>query len=143
MLCLSSFPVAHGKDYPLNPEIVGPVSNDELENEEWELKAEEEYRMLEMNLELQMRIEYEAKQKRLAELNKAETSAGNVTEDVPSNGINFGSFDWADYHQDQGVRSNEKASEPEQEKQPKAPEADQHRCIRGANCTSNWQLYRV
>ena len=60
MLSLSSFPVAHGKDYPLNPEIVGPVSNDELENEEWELKAEEEYRMLEMNLELQMQIEYES-----------------------------------------------------------------------------------
>ncbi|GMY34509.1 hypothetical protein FCV25MIE_29751 [Fagus crenata] len=120
----TSFPVAHGKDYPLNPEIAGPVSNDELENDEWELKAEEEYRMLEMNLEFQKQIEYEAKQKRLAELNKAETSAGNVAEDVAFSGINFGSFDWADYHQDQGVRSDEKASEPEQEKHPKAPEAD-------------------
>jgi hypothetical protein len=62
MLCLSSFPVAlaHGEDFPLNPEIVGPVTNDEVENEEWELKAEEEYRMLEMNLELQMQIEYES-----------------------------------------------------------------------------------
>jgi hypothetical protein len=99
MLCLSSFPVAHCKDYPLNPEIVGPVTNDELEKEEWELKAEEEYRMLEMNLELQMQIEYEAKQKRLAELNKAETSAGNMAEDVPFNGINFGTFDWIDFDQ--------------------------------------------
>ena len=62
MLCLSSFPVAlaHGEDFPLNPKIVGPVTNDEVENEEWELKAEEEYRMLEMNLELQMQIEYES-----------------------------------------------------------------------------------
>uniref|UniRef100_A0A2N9EWE1 C2H2-type domain-containing protein n=1 Tax=Fagus sylvatica TaxID=28930 RepID=A0A2N9EWE1_FAGSY len=58
----TSFPVAlaHGEDFPLNPEIVGPVTNDEVENEEWELKAEEEYRMLEMNLELQMQIEYES-----------------------------------------------------------------------------------
>ncbi|GMY34506.1 hypothetical protein FCV25MIE_29748 [Fagus crenata] len=120
----TSFPVVHGKDYPLNPEIVGPVTNDELENKEWELKAEEEYRMLEMNLEFQKQIENEAKQKRLAELNKAETSAGNVAEDVAFSGINFGSFDWTDYHQDQGVRSDEKASEPEQEKHPKAPEAD-------------------
>ena len=124
MLCLSSFPVAHGEDYHLNSEIVGPITTDELEKEELELKAEEEYRMLEMNLELQMRIEYEAKQKRLAELNKAETSAGNVTEDVPSNGINFVTFDWTNYYQDQGVRSDEKSSEPEQQKHPKAPEDD-------------------
>uniref|UniRef100_A0A2N9EWD4 C2H2-type domain-containing protein n=1 Tax=Fagus sylvatica TaxID=28930 RepID=A0A2N9EWD4_FAGSY len=102
----------------------GPITTDELETEELELKAEEEYRMLEMNLELQMRIEYEAKQKRLAELNKAETSAGNVTEDVPSNGINFVTFDWTNYYQDQGVRSDEKSSEPEQQKHPKAPEDD-------------------
>ena len=124
MLCLSSFPVAHGEDYHLNSEIVGPITTDELEKEELELKAEEEYRMLEMNMEFQKQIEYEAKQKRLAELNKAETSAGNVAEDVAFSGINFGSFDWADYHQDQGVRSNEKASEPEQQKHPKAPEDD-------------------
>ena len=124
MLCLSSFPAAHGEDYHLNSEIVGPITTDELEKEELELKAEEEYRMLEMNLELQMRIEYEAKQKRLAELNKAETSAGNVTEDVPSNGINFVTFDWTNYYQDQGVRSDEKSSEPEQQKHPKAPEDD-------------------
>ncbi|GMY34512.1 hypothetical protein FCV25MIE_29754 [Fagus crenata] len=120
----TSFPVAHGEDYHLNSEIVGPITTDELEKEELELKAEEEYRMLEMNLELQMRIEYEAKQKRLAELNKAETSAGNVTEDVPSNGINFVTFDWTNYYQDQGVRSDEKSSEPEQQKHPKAPEDD-------------------
>ena len=125
MLCLSSFPVAHGEDYPPNPEIVGLVTNDELEKEKWELKAEEEYRMLEMNLELQMQIEYEAKQKRLAELNKVETSAGNVAEDVPSKGINFGAFGWTDFDQDQGVRSDEKSSEPEQEKHPpKTPEAE-------------------
>uniref|UniRef100_A0A2N9EWY8 C2H2-type domain-containing protein n=1 Tax=Fagus sylvatica TaxID=28930 RepID=A0A2N9EWY8_FAGSY len=121
----TSFPVAHGEDYPPNPEIVGLVTNDELEKEEWELKAEEEYRMLEMNLELQMQIEYEAKQKRLAELNKVETSAGNVAEDVPSKGINFGTFGWTDFDQDQGVRSDEKSSEPEQEKHPpKTPEAE-------------------
>jgi hypothetical protein len=56
MLFLSSFPVAHGEDYPLNPEI------------------------------------------------------------VPSKGINFGTSGWTDFDQDQGVRSDEKSSEPEKEK---------------------------
>ena len=104
MLCLSSFPVAHGEDYPLNPEIVGPVTNDELENKEWELKAEEEYRMLEMNLEFQKQIENEAKQKRLAELNKAGSSAGNM-EKMSLRRINFDDFHWKYFYQAQGVKN--------------------------------------
>nr|XP_023915579.1 uncharacterized protein LOC112027141 [Quercus suber]POF06608.1 hypothetical protein CFP56_17338 [Quercus suber] len=75
----TSVPAAHGKDHPLNPEVVGPVTTDELEQEERELtrKAEEECRveehrrMLARHLEYQRQIENEAKQKRLAEIDKA------------------------------------------------------------------------
>uniref|UniRef100_A0A7N2LLD6 C2H2-type domain-containing protein n=1 Tax=Quercus lobata TaxID=97700 RepID=A0A7N2LLD6_QUELO len=75
----TSVPAAHGKDHPLNPEVVGPVTPDELEQEERELtsKAEEECRveehrrMLARHLEYQRQIENEAKQKRLAEIDKA------------------------------------------------------------------------
>ncbi|XP_075665115.1 uncharacterized protein LOC142634730 [Castanea sativa] len=75
----TSVPAAHGKDHALNPEIVGPVTTDELEQEERELtrKAEEECRveehrrMLARHLEYQRQIENEAKQKRLAEIDKA------------------------------------------------------------------------
>nr|XP_023906304.1 uncharacterized protein LOC112018027 [Quercus suber]POF18786.1 hypothetical protein CFP56_46560 [Quercus suber] len=75
----TSVPAAHGKGHPLNPEVVGPVTTDELEQEERELtrKAEEECRveehrrMLARHLEYQRQIENEAKQKRLAEIDKA------------------------------------------------------------------------
>ena len=79
MFCFSSVPAAHGKDHPLNPEVAGSVTPDELEQEERELarKAEEEsrieehQRMLARHLEYQRQIENEAKQKRLAEIDKA------------------------------------------------------------------------
>ena len=79
MFCFSSVPAAHGKDHPLNPEVVGPVTTDELEQEERELtsKAEEECRveehrrMLARHLEYQRQIENESKQKCLAKPNKA------------------------------------------------------------------------
>ena len=63
----------HDGNDPTNPEIVGPVTTDELEQEERKLTPEEEkeQRMLEEHLEYQRQIENEAKQKRLAELNKA------------------------------------------------------------------------
>ena len=80
VLCLSSSPAAHDGDDPTYPEIVGPVTTDELEQEERKLTPEEEkeQRMLEEHLEYQRQIENEAKQKRLAELNKAGSSAGNM-----------------------------------------------------------------
>ncbi|KAL0010196.1 hypothetical protein SO802_005304 [Lithocarpus litseifolius] len=75
----NSVPATHGKDHPLNPEVVGPVTTAELDQEERELtrKAEEEcrveehQRMLARHLEYQRQIENEAKQKRLAEIDKA------------------------------------------------------------------------
>nr|XP_023903786.1 uncharacterized protein LOC112015599 [Quercus suber]POE46027.1 hypothetical protein CFP56_36035 [Quercus suber] len=98
-------PAAHGTDHPLNSEVVGSVTTDELEQEERELtrKAEEESRiekhqgMLARHLEYQRQIENEAKQKSLAEIDKAPTSTGNVAEDVPFNGVNFDMFDLIDF----------------------------------------------
>ena len=79
MFCFSLVPAAHGTDHPLNSEVVGSVTTDELEQEERELtrKAEEEsrieehQRMLARHLEYQRQIENEAKQKHLAEIDKA------------------------------------------------------------------------
>ncbi|KAF3949981.1 hypothetical protein CMV_024210 [Castanea mollissima] len=75
-----SFPAAHDGDDCPNPEIVDPVTTDELEQQERKLTSEEEkeQRMLKEHLEYQRQIENEAKQKRLAELNKAGSSAGNM-----------------------------------------------------------------
>nr|POF06610.1 hypothetical protein CFP56_17340 [Quercus suber] len=72
-------PAAHGRDHPLNSEVVGSVTTDELEQEERELtrtteeesRIEEHQRMLARHLEYQRQIENEAKQKRLAEIDKA------------------------------------------------------------------------
>ncbi|KAL0010202.1 hypothetical protein SO802_005310 [Lithocarpus litseifolius] len=76
---LSLVPAAHGTDHPLNSEVVGSVTTDELEQEERELtrkveeesRIEEHQRMLARHLEYQRQIENEAKQKRLAEIDKA------------------------------------------------------------------------
>nr|POE85271.1 hypothetical protein CFP56_54625 [Quercus suber] len=75
-----SFPAAHDGNDPTNPEIVGPVTTDELEQEERKLtpETEKEQRMLEEHLDYQRQIENEAKQKRLSELYKAGSSAGNI-----------------------------------------------------------------
>ncbi|XP_030968561.1 uncharacterized protein LOC115989042 isoform X2 [Quercus lobata] len=75
-----SFPAAHGGDDRPNPEIVDPVTTDELEQQERKLtsEVEKEQRMLKEHLEYQRQIENEVKQKRLAELNKAGSSAGNM-----------------------------------------------------------------
>ena len=79
-MCFSSFPDAHGGDDRPNPEIVDPVTTDELEKQERKITSEEEkeQRMLKEHLKYQRQIENEAKQKRLAELNKAGSSAGNM-----------------------------------------------------------------
>ena len=37
LLCFSSFLAAHGRHYPLDPKVVGPVITNELEQKEWEL----------------------------------------------------------------------------------------------------------
>ena len=79
MFCFSLVPAAYGTDHPLNSEVVGSVTTDELEQEERELtctaeeesRIEEHQRMLARNLEYQRQIENEAKQKRLAEIDKA------------------------------------------------------------------------
>ena len=110
VLCLSSFPAAHDGNDPTNPEIVGPVATDELEQEEWKLTPEEEkeQRMLEEQ------IENEAKQKRLAELNKAGSSAGNM-EKMSLRRINFDDFHWKYFYQAQGVKLDEKLCKLQQE----------------------------
>uniref|UniRef100_A0A7N2LMK6 C2H2-type domain-containing protein n=1 Tax=Quercus lobata TaxID=97700 RepID=A0A7N2LMK6_QUELO len=72
-------PAAHGTDHPLNSEVVGSVTTDELEQEEREItctaeeesRIEEHQRMLARHLEYQRQIENEAKQKRLAEIDEA------------------------------------------------------------------------
>nr|XP_023875962.1 uncharacterized protein LOC111988403 [Quercus suber]POE81764.1 hypothetical protein CFP56_19963 [Quercus suber] len=104
-----SFPAAHDGNDPTNPEIVGPVTTDELEQEERKLTPEEEkeQRMLEEHLEYQRQIENEAKQKRLAELNKAGSSAGNM-EKMSLRRINFDDFSWKYFYQAQGVKLDEK-----------------------------------
>ena len=116
VLCLSSFPAAHDGNDPTNPEIVGPVTTDELEQEEWKLTPEEEkeQRMLEEHLEYQRQIENEAKQKRLAELNKAGNSAGNM-EKMSLRRINFDDFHWKYFYQAQGVKLDEKLCKLQQE----------------------------
>ncbi|XP_030968563.1 uncharacterized protein LOC115989043 [Quercus lobata] len=104
-----SFHAAHDGDDPPNPEIVGPVTTDELEQEERTLTPEEEkeQRMLEEHLEYQKQIENEAKQKRLAELNKAGSSAGNM-EKMSLRRINFDDFHWKYFYQAQGVKLDER-----------------------------------
>ncbi|XP_030973246.1 uncharacterized protein LOC115993105 [Quercus lobata] len=104
-----SSPAAHDGNDPTYPEIVGPVTTDELEQEERKLTPEEEkeQRMLEEHLEYQRQIENEAKQKRLAELNKAGSSAGNM-EKMSLRRINFDDFKWKYYYQAQGVKLDEK-----------------------------------
>ena len=116
VLCLSSFPAAHDGNDPTNPEIVGPVATDELEQEEWKLTPEEEkeQRMLEEHLEYQRQIENEAKQKRLAELNKAGSSAGNM-EKMSLRRINFDDFHWKYFYQAQSVKLDEKLCKLQQE----------------------------
>ena len=105
----SSFHAAHGGDDPPNPEIVGPVPIVELEQEGWKLTLEQEreQRMLEEHLEYQRQIENEAKQKHLAELNKAGSSARNM-EKMSLRRINFDDFHWKYFYQAQGVKSDEK-----------------------------------
>ncbi|XP_050285764.1 uncharacterized protein LOC126725239 [Quercus robur] len=103
------FTGAQGRDDPPNPEIVGPVPIVELEQEGWKLTLEQEreQRMLEEHLQYQRQIENGAKQKHLAELNKAGSSAGNM-EKMCLRRINFDDFNWKYFYQAQGVKSDEK-----------------------------------
>ncbi|KAF3969019.1 hypothetical protein CMV_007146 [Castanea mollissima] len=103
------FTAAQGRDDPPNPEIVGLVPIVELEQEEWKLALEQEreQRMLEEHLQYQRQIENDAKQKHLAELNKAGSSAGNM-EKMCLRRINFDEFNWKYFYQAQGVKSDEK-----------------------------------
>ncbi|XP_075665146.1 uncharacterized protein LOC142634765 [Castanea sativa] len=104
-----SFPAEHSRDNPPNPEIVGPVITDELGQDKPKLTPEEEkeQRMLEEHLKYQRQIENEAKQERLAELNKAGSSAGN-TGKKGLRRINFDDFNWKYFYQAQGVKLGEK-----------------------------------
>ncbi|XP_030969803.1 uncharacterized protein LOC115990080 [Quercus lobata] len=103
------FTAAQGRDDPPNPEIVGPVPIVQLEQEGWKLTLEQEreQRMLEEHLQYQRQIENDAKQKHLAELNKAGSSAGNM-EKMCLRRINFDDFNWKYFYQAQGVKSDEK-----------------------------------
>uniref|UniRef100_A0A7N2LLK0 DUF629 domain-containing protein n=1 Tax=Quercus lobata TaxID=97700 RepID=A0A7N2LLK0_QUELO len=103
------FTAAQGRDDPPNPEIVGPVPIVELEQEGWKLTPEQEreQRMLEEHLQYQRQIENGAKQKHLAGLNKAGSSAGNM-EKMCLRRINFDDFNWKYFYQAQGVKSDEK-----------------------------------
>lgn len=123
-----------------NPEIGGdvPVSIDEMKQQEEEQmrKSEEMRTRLDEVLDFQRKIENEAKQKRLAEQNKSSggTSAENAIEGVPAVSseagnpvvgsseqqqprqsgplINFGTFNWTDFHgADQSDKSEKKSSE--------------------------------
>ena len=109
VLCFSFFTAAQGRDDLPNPEIVGPVPIVELEQEEWKLTLEQEreQRMLEAHLQYQRQIENDAKQKHLAELNKAGSSAGNM-EKMCLRLINFDDFNWKYFYQAQGVKSDKK-----------------------------------
>ena len=108
-MCFSSFPAEHGGDNPPNPEIFGPVITDELGQDKLKLTPEEEkeQRMLEEHLEDQRQVENEAKQERLAELNKAGSSAGNMEKKCHRR-INFDDFKWKYFCQAQGVKLDEK-----------------------------------
>ena len=109
VLCFSFFTAAQGRDDPPNPEIVGPVPIVQLEQEGWKLTLEQEreQRMLEEHLEDQRQVENEAKQERLAELNKAGSSAGNMEKKCLRR-INFDDFNWKYFYQAQGVKLDEK-----------------------------------
>ncbi|XP_030968705.1 uncharacterized protein LOC115989183 [Quercus lobata] len=98
-----SLPAEHGGDNPPNPEIVGPVITDELGQEKQKLRPEEEKEPL----EYQRQIENKAEQKRLAELNKAGSSEGNM-EQTSLRHISFDNFNWKYFHQAQGAKSEEK-----------------------------------
>ncbi|XP_030969186.1 uncharacterized protein LOC115989568 [Quercus lobata] len=104
-----SFPAEHGGDNPPNPEIFGPVITDELGQDKPKLMPEEEkeQRTLEEHLEDQRHVENEAKQERLAELNKAGSSAGNMEKKCLRR-INFDDFNWKYFYQAQGVKLDEK-----------------------------------
>lgn len=83
VLCCSYFSAGHGGNDP-NLEIGVPVSTDELKQREEELRLEADVRMLDEVIEFQRKIENEAKQNRLAELNKSTCETSEAGEDVGS-----------------------------------------------------------